>query len=95
MNIGVRPLHDLAQLVPVVHVGEMKGLDRGARDDHAIEVLIADLVERAIKRVQMAFGHVLGAVACRVQQRDVDLQRSVRQLTHDLRFGCLFGGHQV
>ena len=58
-------------------------------------MLVLHGVERGVERVEVLFGHVLGIVRGRLQQADLDLQRRVRQLAHDLRLGDDFGGHEV
>ena len=54
---------------------------------HAIEGLI-ELSE--VFRFRVA-----GAIACRVDERDIDLQGGVGKKAHELRLGLLFGGHQI
>lgn len=54
-----------------------------------------DLFERAIERLQVIFGHVRRLVAHRAQQLDLDLQRGVGQLSHNLRLGGDLCGHEV
>ena len=40
MHVGLRPVEDAAQLVPVGHVLEFEQLDRRAGDDEAVELLV-------------------------------------------------------
>ena len=89
------PCHDLRKLVPVVHVLEVQQLDGRAGDDHAVEMLVLDLVERGVERFQMLRGHVFGLVAGRLQQAHLYLERRVGQLAHDLRLGDDLRGHEV
>ena len=95
MHVRGGPCHDAAELVPVVHVLEVQQLHGRAGDDHAVEVLILDLVECGVERVQVLFGHVLGIVRGRLQQAYLYLQGRVRQLAHDLSLGDYLRGHEV
>ena len=56
------PIHDLAELGPVVDLLERHLLHRRARDDQAVVVDIADVVERTVERLQVAGTHVRGLV---------------------------------
>ena len=89
------PIHDLAELGPVVDLFERHLLHRRARDDQAVVVDVADVVERAVERLQVAGAHVRGLVRLGAQQVHLHLQRRVGELAHDLRLGGDFGGHEV
>ena len=89
------PVHDLAELGPVVDLLERHLLHRRARDDQAVVVDIADVVERAVERLQVAGAHVRGLVRLGAQQVHLNLQRRVGELAHDLRLGGDLGGHEV
>ena len=89
------PIHDLAELGPVVDLFERHLLHRRARDDQAVVVDVADVVERAVERLQVAGAHVRGLVRFGTQQIHLHLQRRVGELAHDLRLGGDLGGHEV
>ena len=89
------PIHDLAELGPVVDLLERHLLHRRARDNQAVVVDVADVVERAIERLQVAGAHVRGLVRLGTQQVHLHLQRRVGELAHDLRLGGDLGGHEV
>ena len=89
------PIHDLAELGPVVDLLERHLLHRRARDDQAVIVDVADVVERAVERLQVAGAYVRGLVRLGAQQVHLHLQRRVGELAHDLRLGGNLGGHQV
>ena len=95
MHVRARPVHDAAQLGPIVHVFEIEQLHGRAGDDHAVEVLVGDVVERAVERLQVLLGHVFRVMAGHAQQRYLDLQRRVRKLAQNLRLGGDLGGHEV
>ena len=58
-------------------------------------MLVFDLVERGIERVEVLLRDVLRRVAGCLQQADLDLQGRVRKLAQDLRLGDDLGGHEV
>ena len=58
-------------------------------------MLVLDIVERGVERFEVLFGNVLRFVADGLQQLHIDLQRRVGELSHDLRFGDDFCGHEV
>ena len=95
VHVGGGPLHDAAQLVPVVDVLELVQLDGRAGDDHAVVAVIFDLVERAIERLQVLLGDVARLMRDGVQQLHLDLQRGVGQLAHDLSLGLDLLRHEV
>ena len=95
MDVGLGPLHDLAQLIPVVHVGEVQVFYGGAGDDHAVVLLVFDLVKGSIEGGQVAGVGILRDVAKGMQQLHLDLKRRVGQLAQQLGLGNDLGGHQI
>ena len=89
------PIHDLAEFGPVVDLLERHLLHRRARDDQAVVVDVADVVERTVERLQVAGAYVRGLVRLGAQQVHLHLQRRVGELAHDLRLGGDLGGHEV
>ena len=89
------PIHDLAELGPVVDLLERHLLHRRARDDQAVVMDVADVVECAVERLQVAGAYVRGLVRFGAQQVHLHLQRRVGELAHDLRLGGNLGGHEV
>ena len=63
VHVRAAPLHDGAELRPVVHLFEVQLLHRRARDDQAVEALVLDLVERGVERLQVLGGDVRCLVA--------------------------------
>ncbi len=62
-DIGLRPIEDLAQPVPVVDRLEGQVLDRGAGDDQRIETTMRDLTEALVKGPDMRRRRGLGPIA--------------------------------
>ena len=90
-----RPVHYLAEFGPVVDLLERHLLHWRARDNQAVVVDVADVVERAVERLQVAGTHVRGLVRLGTQQIHLHLHRRVGELAHDLRLGGDLGGHEV
>ena len=88
------PVEDLAKLGPKAHFLEALRLDGGAGDDHAVVVLVADLVERDVE-IAHVLHLVIEGIAIGAQKLDVHLQRRVGEFAQDERLGFDFGGHQV
>ena len=95
MDVRGRPIHDARELVPVIDLLELKLLDRGPGDDQAVVVVELDLAEGAVERLEMGGGDVLRLMAAGTQQLDLNLERRVGELAHDLRLGGELGGHEV
>ena len=49
MDVGLGPVHDLAELAPVVHRFKVHDLHGGTGDDEAVVILVLDLVEGGIE----------------------------------------------
>ena len=95
VHMGLAPLHDFAQLRPVVHLFKGQLLHRGSGDDHAIEFPVLHFVKGLVKGQQMLLGGVLGSVGGGVDQLQMDLQGRIAQKSAELGFRDDFAGHQV
>ena len=95
VDMGFGPLHDPAQFLPVGHFLEGQKFHRRAGDDHAVIILVLNLVERLIERQHVLLGSILGLVAADLHQLQFHLQRRVAQQTGKLCLGNDLGGHQV
>lgn len=95
VDMVLGPLHDLQQLIPVVHLVKVQILHRGAGDDHPVEVPVLYRLEGGVEGLQMILVRVLGLVAGRPQQLHLNLKRRVGQLSEQLGLGDDLGGHQI
>ena len=95
VDMGFGPGHDLAELLPVVHLGKVQILHRGAGDNHAVEVLAPDLVKGGVEGLQMVLIRVLRLVAGGAQEFHLYLEGGVGELSQDLGLRDDFCGHQV
>ena len=95
MDIGLAPLHDPAQLRPVVHRFKLHQLHRCAGDDHAVEFAILQLIEGLVEGQKMLRGHILGLVGGHLHELQMHLQRGVAQESGELGLRNDLGGHQI
>ena len=77
VDMGLAPLHDLAQFRPVVHFLKGQVLHRRAGDDESVERAVPHLVEGAVKGQHMLLRGVFGDVAAGGDQFQLDLQRGI------------------
>ena len=73
VDVGGSPVHDGAQLVPVVHLFPGHIFQRRPGDNHAVVGLVLDLFKGGIKSIQMAGVSVGGLIAGGLQQLHPDL----------------------
>ena len=95
VDMTAGPLHDLTQLVPILHLGEVQVFHRRAGDDHAVVFPPPDLIEGGVKGLQVVLVDVLGTITGSPEQLYLDLEGRVGQLAQDLCLGDDLGGHQV
>ena len=73
VDMGFAPVHDLADLIPVGDFGEVEFFDGGACDDHAVEVLVFDVVKGAVEGLQVFLGGVFGLMVFDADEFQLDL----------------------
>ena len=95
MNVGLAPLHNLGQLLPVIHLLKGQILHRRAGDDHTVEFPVFQLIEGLIEGQQMLLRGILGPMAGHHHQLQMHLQGGVAQNSAQLGLGDDFCGHQV
>ena len=95
VDVRLGPLHDLAQLRPVVHLLKGKVLHRRAGDDQAVKGPVPHLVKGFVEGQHVGLGGVLGHVAAGGDQLQLDLDGGVAQHPGQLGLGLDLGGHQV
>ena len=95
MHMGFGPVHDLAQLRPVIHGFKVHVFHRRAGDHQPVIEFVLNLVKRGVKGLQVAPIYILGTVADGLQQFHLDLKGCVGKFPQQLGFCGNFGGHQV
>ncbi len=88
------PIHDFAELVPVVHVLKGHLLDGRAGDDEAVVVVDLEGLEGVVELHQVV-GGVRGLVGGDAHEVHAHLQRRLGDEAQDLRLGLDLGGHEV
>ena len=95
VHMGLAPVKDGAQLVPVLHLLKVQLFHRRAGDDHAVEVPVLHLVKGFVEGQHVLLGGVARHMALHLEQLQLHLQGCVAQQPCQLGFGDDFGGHQV
>lgn len=93
--MGLGPLHDLAELLPVINILELHQFDGRASDDETVVFFVTDLVEGAVEGKQMILGRMGGFVGFGLHKVDFNLKRSVGQAAQDLSLGHDLERHEV
>ena len=94
MNVSQAPIHDLAKLLPIVHLLKRHHFYRCARNDHTVVILVLDIGKGLVKRQKMLLGGILRKMGLGAYQRQLDLQGGVSEKTGKLRFCLDFLGHK-
>ena len=95
VHVGLGPVEDLAQLVPVADRLEVEVLDRRAGDDEPVEAALARLAERLVEGLEVRGRGVLRLVLGHADQRQLDLQRRRADDAGELGLGLHLLRHQV
>ena len=94
-DVGLGELHDLFQLFPIGDLLERQRLDRGAGDDHSVEVAVLDLVELLVKFLHMRERRIFAFIRARVDKSHIYLKRRVAQKPEQLSLGLHLCRHQI
>ena len=95
VDVALGPLHDSAQLLPVLHLLEGQVLHRRAGDDHAVVVVLPHVVKVAVEGQHVLLGRILGYMVPGGDELQLHLQGGVAQQAAELGFRGDLGGHQV
>ena len=89
------PVHYLAYFLPVIHVLKFHLLDRSSCDYKTVEVHIAYLVKGLVEVQQVLAGGVPAGVRGGLHERDLYLERGIRQAAEYLGLGDYLCRHEV
>ena len=92
-NIALGPLHNATQLVPILDISKLKKLNGGTGNNKSVVFVLLNMVKRIVKRLHMACGCVFGYVACRMEERNLNLQRRITEKSEKLRLSNNFRRH--
>src|SRR5258706_7710116 len=95
MDMGLRPIEDAAQLVPIGYVLEGQALDGRRGDDETLEALGTDFLPGTVKGSHMVRRRIARDVTGDPNERQFDLKRRRTHEPCDLRLGGDLVGHQV
>ena len=95
LDIGLSPVINFLQLVPIGHVFELKQLDGRTRDDQTVEFFLSHLFPVPIESDHVIVGRVFRGVLGDLDQAQLHLQRRCADETGKLRFGPDLVRHQV
>ncbi|KJG00822.1 hypothetical protein UA70_22115 [Raoultella planticola] len=79
-----RPLQHLFDLRPVGNIIKFNQPQRGAGDDQAVKVLVANIVEVTVEVIQVFTWRIAGFTRIDAQKLDIKLQRRVRKQAQEL-----------
>ena len=88
-------LHEQSQVLPVIDFLKGNLLHRSTRDDHSVELLALDLIERNIKLLEMRQIFHLAMVRLHHDELEVYLKRCIGQHSHQLDLCGLQRRHEV
>ena len=77
VDVSFGPLHDLAELFPVIHVLKIQIFYRRASDNHTIVTVFSDLLKGGVERIQVLAVCVLRGMANGFKKVYIDLQRGI------------------
>ena len=95
LDVGLGPVEDLGQLLPVGDVLEVEQLDRRAGDDQPVELARARLGEGLVEGGHVLVRGIARAVLGHADEREFDLERRRADDPGDLGFGLDLLRHQV
>ena len=89
------PVEDIRQLVPIGYIFILNLFHRSTRDNHAVILMMAHLLEISVECAHVLHRRVLRGVALDLHQRQFDLKRRVGKQTNQVGFRSNLQGHQV
>ena len=90
-----RPREDFGNLSPVADLLVLQLLDRSTRNNHAVVLLIAHLLEVTIEHHHVLDGRILGRMTLQLHEAHLQLQRGVRQETDKVCLCRYLQRHEV
>ena len=95
MDIGLAPVKDPAQLVPIGDLLERQGFHRRASDDQSVKPKRANIFPVDIEGEEMVRRCIAGNVIAHLDQGQFDLKRACTEQASKLGFCPDFVGHQI
>lgn len=95
VDVGLGPVEDAAEFVPVGDLFEGQEFDGGAGDDEAVEAVVADLLPGEVEGEQVLHGGVAGDVVGDAHEGEFDLEGGSSDEAGELGLGSDLIGHEV
>ena len=92
-HMGLWPVHDLGNFLPVINLFKLHLLHRCSCNDHSIKLLIFQFRKSLIKFVQMTPGSIFRLMGLNCHKAYINLQRSIGKRAKKLKLGFLFQWH--
>ena len=93
MVIG--PLEDLLQFLPAVHLLIFNLFHRCAGDDHAVIVIVPNILKGLVELIQVVYPGILRLMAARRYECNVQLERRVGEGAQKLKLRVLLERHEI
>ena len=94
-NMGICPVHDLCQFIPVVYLFKFHLFYRCTGNDHSIVFILFQFREGLIEFIQMTHGGIFRLMALYCHKGHIHLKRGIGQRTQKLQLCLLLQRHQV
>ena len=94
-HMGLGPLHNLTDLVPVIHLFIRQMLHRRPGDNHPVIMFVLDLPEGGVEGFQVRQGSILGNMGRHMHQLNIHLQGGITEQPENLGFRLNLLGHNI
>ena len=91
----IRPVENIAQFIPVVYLFEVHLLNRSARYDHSVVIIVFHLIKVLIKLIEVTRRRILCLMGTGTHEGNIQLQRCVRQGAQKLQLRILLQRHEI
>ena len=95
VHVGLAPLHDPAELIPVFHLLKVQLLHRRAGDDHAVEIAVLYVLKIRVELEHVFLRGVFAHIGAGLHELQLHLQGRVAQQTGELGLRRNLGGHEI
>ena len=90
-----RPVENLRNFIPVVHLFVFQMFHRRPCDNHAIELFILHQLKVPVKGFHVLNGRILGSVPLHLHESDFNLQRRIGKQANQVCFSRNLQRHQI
>ena len=94
-DIGLHPLEDFGNFLPIRHFLVVELLNGRASDDHSVELLFLEDVEVLVEHHHVLDGRIFRRVTLEFHEIHLQLQRRIGKQPHQVGFRGDFKRHEV